>query len=264
MRFFLFSDQGSREYMEDFTCVANVGPNIHVCGVFDGHGGSEVSRHCSDVLSKELETILKRPFPEDKPQELKYVLALKEALVNIDASTKRAIANKGGVGTTACVALFTPSFVVTANVGDSRAILKTTFKTYDLSKDHKPHDPSEHDRILRLGGYVTMPHQGDGAHRVMGRLSLSRALGDWDLRPYVSSDSDVTLYQRTQLDEFAILASDGIWDVLASEDVGSIVKDAFDSGGTHRDALAKVVSEARGKRSGDNITIIFAEMSKSK
>ncbi|KAJ4899681.1 Protein phosphatase 2C 3 [Raphanus sativus] len=46
---------------------------------------------------------------------------------------------------------------------------------------------------------------------------MSRAIGDNYLKPYVSSEPEVTVTDRTEEDEFLILASDGLWDVVTNE-----------------------------------------------
>lgn len=63
------------------------------------------------------------------------------------------------------------NFIYVANAGDSRCVLSVEGKNEDLSKDHKPDDELELNRIKNAGGAVT-----NG--RVNGNLNLSRALGD--------------------------------------------------------------------------------------
>lgn len=245
-------DQGSRDHMEDRYCVKKVSLSTHVAGVFDGHGNDTVSTFCSKYLPNYLSQSLTR---------LDHVSAVKDALVRLDASAKAQFNGPdGGGGTTACIVMVLPDKIITANVGDSRAILFSRGMTHDLSKDHKPSDASELDRIMRNGGFVTQPHQTDGVHRVMGRLSLSRALGDWDLRPYVSAASDVTLHERSPHDAFVVIASDGIWDVMSSDEVATHIDDVLTSGGKPKAALEGVLAESRRRGSGDNVTILLLDV----
>jgi len=67
--------------------------------------------------------------------------------------------------------LITPDFIYCANAGDSRAVACVKGQTTELSRDHKPEDPEEINRITKAGGTVTFG-------RVNGGLNLSRALGD--------------------------------------------------------------------------------------
>lgn len=58
--------------------------------------------------------------------------------------------------------------VAVANLGDSRMLLLKKDKTMvELTKDHKPHDTEERNRIKSAGGHVAN-------NRVDGQLALSR------------------------------------------------------------------------------------------
>jgi serine/threonine protein phosphatase PrpC len=243
--------------MEDRHTVARVrirdSPDDNVCAVFDGHSGKELSEFSSANLLQQVSACLQQ-FPLDPGR------ALVEALDNLDTMARQSMP-ECTAGTTACVVYVTPTSLVTSNVGDSRAILlRSGAQTLDLSRDHKPSDKSEEDRILRSGGFVTRPEQGDGVHRVMGRLSLSRALGDWDMRPWVSSMPDITIHNRSPQDEYIVLATDGVWDVLSSGEVDQMLKGTLRQGHRPQKALERVLNECRKRGSGDNITIVLADL----
>ena len=67
--------------------------------------------------------------------------------------------------------LVTPDTIYCANAGDSRAVAFVGGQAVELSRDHKPMDPIELERIQKAGSTVS-----EG--RVNGGLNLSRALGD--------------------------------------------------------------------------------------
>lgn len=76
-------------------------------------------------------------------------------------------------GTTACVVVTTPKWIVCANAGDSRAVYsRSNHRAVPLSYDHKPEDEDEERRIREAGGYVS-------GGRVEGDLAVSRGLGDY-------------------------------------------------------------------------------------
>lgn len=53
--------------------------------------------------------------------------------------------------------------------------------------------------------------------RVNGVLGVSRALGDFDLEPYVNSDPDIFHFSFNEEEKrfkFLICACDGLWDVV--------------------------------------------------
>lgn len=90
-----------------------------------------------------------------------------------------------------------------------------------MSYDHKPVNKGENSRIVAAGGFVEFG-------RVNGNLALSRALGDFEFKQnrnlpaesqIVTADPDIITHTSTPEDEFLIIACDGIWDVLKSQEV---------------------------------------------
>jgi len=103
-----------------------------------------------------------------------------------------------------------------ANLGDSKAVLSQRGRVSFVTRDHKASDPFEQKRITEMGGQVL-----NG--RISDKLSVSRALGDSNLSPYVSAVPDIFEQPISRYDEFMILASDGIWDVLTPDDAVNII-----------------------------------------
>jgi protein phosphatase 1G len=95
-------------------------------------------------------------------------------------------------------------------------------------KDHKPEDEDEKKRIEKAGGRVTL----DG--RVNGGLNLSRALGDHTYKKnkelelenqMISPMPDVKSLDIEETDEFMILACDGIWNSMTSQECVDYVRE---------------------------------------
>eukprot|EP00037_Helgoeca_nana_P018543 m.177424 g.177424 ORF g.177424 m.177424 type:complete len:450 (-) comp24485_c1_seq2:149-1498(-) len=129
-------------------------------------------------------------------------------------------------GTTAVFALIctfgAKRVVVVANAGDSRAVLCRSGKALDLSEDHKPEDDIELARVEAAGGRVGT----DG--RINGGLNLSRALGDHQFKrneglppiaQLISPEPDITVTVIQPGDDFLVIACDGIWNSLTSDEV---------------------------------------------
>ena len=106
----------------------------------------------------------------------------------------------------------------------------------DLSNDHKPDLPAERDRILQAGGVVTA--QGPGGKppsRVWadGRvgLAMSRSIGDGIAKKFgVIAEAEVTRTKLTAApdgdsdgDVVIIVASDGVWEFISSQEAVEIV-----------------------------------------
>ena len=93
-------------------------------------------------------------------------------------------------GSCAIITLFVDDTCYVANVGDSRAIMSTEGgkMAFNLSRDHRPSDHREQERILSAGGKVyrtemtKLEGKSDrilGPLRILpGKLSVSRTIGD--------------------------------------------------------------------------------------
>ena len=97
--------------------------------------------------------------------------------------------------------------LITAHVGDARAALISLHDSFNLTADHKPSNPSEKERVELLGGRII----NYGVLRVQGVLAVTRALGDFSLRPFVSNVPTVSCYALQGTECFLVLASDGLW-----------------------------------------------------
>lgn len=146
-------------------------------------------------------------------------------------------------GCTAVVALLHGRDLYVANAGDSRCVVCRKGKAVEMSLDHKPEDEEESNRIMKAGGKVTL----DG--RVNGGLNLSRAIGDHaykmnkDLPPecqMISALPDVRKLIISPDDEFMILACDGIWNFMSSDDVVEFIKKRINDG---QEKMSKICEE---------------------
>lgn len=103
------------------------------------------------------------------------------------------------------------------------------------TKDHKPNDQAERQRIQEAGGTVLI-------QRVNGSLAVSRALGDFEYKnnanrrqdqQLVSPEPEITAHTRnlstsnsSKQDEqiaFIVLACDGVWDVVTNEELAAYI-----------------------------------------
>ncbi|XP_010256813.1 PREDICTED: protein phosphatase 2C 37-like [Nelumbo nucifera] len=202
---------------------------LHFFGVYDGHGCSHVAKSCKERMHEVVKEELENGYASIEWKESmersfsrmdKEVLVGYEAVLNPNCRCELQTPQCDAVGSTAVVAIVTPEKIVVANCGDSRAVLSRNRKAVPLSTDHKPDRPDELLRIQAAGGRVIY---WDGP-RVLGVLAMSRAIGDNYLKPYVISEPEVTVTDRTDEDECLILASDGLWDVVSSDTACSIAR----------------------------------------
>ncbi|KAL8117437.1 putative protein phosphatase 2C 21 isoform X2 [Apium graveolens] len=134
-------------------------------------------------------------------------------------------------GSTACVAVVRGNQLVVANAGDSRCVISRKGQAFNMSKDHKPELKSEKDRIYAAGGYIY-------GGRVNRTLNLARAIGDSELksdhsRPaeeqIVTANPDLRTVELDGDDEFLVLACDGIWDCMSSQELVDFVHEQLKS-----------------------------------
>ncbi|XP_034840206.1 protein phosphatase 1G [Maniola hyperantus] len=147
-------------------------------------------------------------------------------------------------GCTAVVALLKGKELYVANAGDSRCIICREGKAIDMSVDHKPEDTAELERITKAGGKVS----NDG--RINGGLNLSRAIGDHSYKQNKDLDAkeqmitalpDVTtLTIEPEKDQFMVLACDGIWNFMSSQDVCDFILPRLAEG---RERLSQICEE---------------------
>merc|ERR1711915_490691 len=160
-----------------------------------------------------------------KQSEILYPKLLKDIVKQFDKEllVEAKKANSIG-GTTLILALLDAEELFIANVVDSRAVFANdSGLAVPMSYDHKPCQLKEKKRIQEAGGFVAM----NGVWRVMGVLATSRALGDYPLKDkkVVVADPDVLSFNiRDHRMDFAVLASDGLWDTHSNEDAVTTVK----------------------------------------
>jgi len=186
-------------------------------------------------------------------------------------------------GTTATSVLVRNDRIVCANVGDSRAVLCRGGKAFDLSKEHRVYGngqlaKEETMRIAQAGGWVA---QG----RVCGILAVSRAFGDWEFKegrfqlkidlmadgdrqareasmdlPVVVPTPDVVEVERMGTEDLLIVASDGLWDVVSSQDACREALNVLTKAGTTESAAGEaaqaLVNLALKKRTQDNVACL--------
>ena len=145
--------------------------------------------------------------------------------------------NLGNVGTTVTTVLCMGDTMYCANAGDSRTVLSRAGKAINLSEDHKPSNTIEEQRVRDAGGFVVMG-------RVMGKLAVSRAIGDSEFKdpnsrlmsefsistPLVVPEPEVVVSHIEAADEFLILACDGLWDIFSSQEAVDMVVASLKTG----------------------------------
>lgn len=214
--------QGWRMEMEDaHTCETKLKlDKWSFFAVFDGHAGPRVSEYCS----KHLLQCIMDTIPEDTHDEEKVSKKIKQGFLKIDEKLQREPLWAKGEdrgGTTAITCMISPRKLIWANCGDSRGLLCRANKLEYSTVDHKPVNEIERNRIEKAGGTVMM-------QRVNGSLAVSRALGDFDYKratdrgpveQLVSPEPEMHVMDRSDKDQFLLLACDGVFDVMTNDEI---------------------------------------------
>lgn len=215
-------------------------PRTALFAVYDGHGqgGELVSQYVLHEMQHRLER--HKSFPDD------LETAFTETFHAIDEDLKKEpLIEPVYAGTTACVALLKEDTLTLANVGDSRAVMARkradgNWDSIPLTEDQNPDLPQELNRIVAAGGFVTSPPAPGLSARVwldqactqIG-LAMARSIGDHAVSKVgVIATPVVTTYDVDANDDFLVLASDGVWEFLESEDTVRIVAANLDRGAT--------------------------------
>lgn len=162
-------------------------------------------------------------------------------------------------GTTAVTVIKQGRDLVIANVGDSRAILGTmsadgSLSAIQLTVDLKPTLPGEAERIKQCKGRVHALKDEPHVHRVWlpnensPGLAMTRAFGDFCLKDFgVIAVPEITHRQLTSRDQFIVLATDGVWEVLSNQEVVNIVSSAPSPAAAARIVVESAVSAWKRK-----------------
>ncbi|EOY08756.1 Kinase family protein / protein phosphatase 2C (PP2C) family protein isoform 1 [Theobroma cacao] len=250
-----FATCGRRESMEDthflmpYLCNEK---DVHVFGIFDGHRGAAAAEFSAQALPEFLKILGSTCSPAD---------ALLEAFVRTDVAFrneldsnrnfKRVTQKDWHPGCTAAAALIVRNKLFVANAGDCRTILCRAGCPLALSRDHVASCLEERDRVVSAGGKVKW--QVDTWRVGPAALQVTRSIGDDDLKPAVTAEPEITETVLLLEDEFLVMASDGLWDVVSNMEVISIIRDTVKEPAMCSKRLATEAAE-RGSR--DNITVI--------
>ena len=260
--------QGWRKRQEDAHLAAiskGEKNDIDIFGVFDGHGGKEISNFVSnhfideliknENISKDMSLALKETFlkmdeimqTKDGIEEIKkYCLESKKEdelqsknnQQNAQMKLLEALIPKKNpesndifmrTGCTACVMTFdeTNKKIYFANSGDSRVVFCKNGTAEAGSTDHKPELETEKNRIYKADGWIS-----NG--RVKGNLNLTRGFGDLEykqnknLKPeeqMITANPDIKIIDCNKDIDFIIIGCDGIWDCLSNQEACDFVKE---------------------------------------
>ena len=214
--------------------------NFNVLAIFDGNGknGQIASNYISDFTKKFIETHKK------EIKDLKNFSETKKFLEKLTKSSKKSLKKSSSKfkysGTTALIILITQNFLTITNIGNSKAVLcrldKET-KSIELNHAHSTKRLSECRRIKNLKGQIrktVLSNQKIGPKRAWvdntgPGFTCTRNIGNFGFCDFIfCSDSESDFIYLKKFDRFLILGSDGLWDVMGSEQAVGFVREKME------------------------------------
>ena len=244
-----FNGEKDKDYNQDIAFLeknfANNNTFLYMA-VCDGHGveGHQVSGFIKRTLPKDLSNALvnKEILTSDKNKKKKIYNIIGSTFIKVN---EKLISNESinsiFSGTTCVSLIYTPIKLICANIGDSRAVLGRYDKKnkkwipINLSRDHKPTEEDEAKRILKKGGRIKPFIDEETGNEVgplrvwvkddeVPGLAMTRSFGD---RVAAIAGTicvpEIKEYAFHEGDKFVIIASDGIWEFISSEECINIV-----------------------------------------
>lgn len=296
------TNEGKRNYNEDRVSIiykisktnsfvetlSNPWPKCSFFGLYDGHGGSGCADYLRDNLHKFIISDSHFPLNPQKAIVNGFVKAEKDFIEKSESSYDPS-------GSCAIVLLIIEKRCYIANVGDSRALLSGSNgrKTYALSRDHRPGDEKEYQRILQAGGKIYQTEYENqnvasehivGPLRVIpGKLSVSRTIGDIEAKNQkyggnpnvIISTPEIKYFDINDNSDYILIGCDGIYEKMKNKQIVDTVwsvinnseREAIDIHNMAGMSLEKTVDECLKKDSTDNLTMIiicFKDMEKMK
>jgi len=296
---------------EDRAVVEEVRRAVYMYSVIDGHKGPMCADFLQSQLHESIKKqpgmepladelrdprqALMDGYYEADVAFLKQMDAMERQVVMVDGTEIDITADLRNSGSTGCTALIVGNELFVANVGDSRCVLCRSGLSLNLTNDHNPDSAFERQRVEAAGAMIIR-------NRVYGDLAVTRSFGDRgfkftkeeggldDDEPGASSPltyindphttkspltamAEIEVHTIKPVDEFLVLATDGLWVTMTNMEVVTFVHEFFANPPTAAlrmatdDVLCEQVAtelteEAvrRRKTNHDDITVVVVKL----
>ena len=247
--------------------------DISFYGICDGHGeeGHLVSEfikiHLPLIIYKEIKSLYYLIEDNNKNEEQIKAYFSEICKQSFDIANKKLISNKNidsSLSGSTCISLlFYEDLIISANLGDSRAIMGKLIDnkwTYELlSRDH---NLSEIDEVLRIkykNGEIHPFLDEDGSFSGPNRvwikgqgipgLAMTRSFGDIiGSTVGVINEPEIKFFKHKKENKFIIIGSDGLWEYISCQEAINIVAEFYeDKNFDSNNAVIKLFQEARNK-----------------
>lgn len=235
------SDVGQvRDINEDYTYVSEFFPNglifAVVCDGMGGHNAGEfASKTAVEKVSNIIESKKENNFTVDEYKDIleKAIIEANEEVYNLSIDSDE----HNGMGTTIVAAIISPTWIISAHIGDSRAYLIDLSNIEQITEDHS--------LVFELlkNKKITI----DEAKKHPQKNILTRALGT---DKFVKVDINFYNWQEGQS---LVLCSDGLTNSVDDSVIQEVVNDGF----SIEQKAEKLLSFANNAGGEDNISLII-------
>ncbi|RWW12305.1 hypothetical protein BHE74_00059621 [Ensete ventricosum] len=244
-------------------------PHSTFVGVYDGHGGPEVSRYIAEHLFPNL-----KKEPDMSADVIRKAFsATEEDFISLVRKQWLIKPQMASVGSCCLVGVISGGMLYVANVGDSRAVLGRfeegigEVTAVQMCTEHNASFESVRNELRSLhpddSNIVVLKSK---VWRVKGLIQVSRSIGDAYLKnaefnrepllsrfrlpepfekPILSAEPSIVMHKLCPEDQFLIFASDGLWEHLTNEDAVDMIHNTPRSGIARRLVEAALQQVAR-------------------
>ena len=247
----------------------------YLLAVCDGHGdkGHKVSSLIRQHLPLKVEESLSEYISPGGDINALFAAGIRSTVTTIEGSGL----DLNFSGSTLAALLIRGNKAIVGNIGDSRVVVGSRdshgrWQASDLSSDQKPTRADEAARVLNAGGVIrpfqSVSGESAGPLRVWSKernvpgLAMTRSIGDLASKGNgIISEPEITSRVLRHEDKFVILATDGVWEFVSSQEAVDIVKEVWAQGKSEA-CCEKLLVEAqrRWEDEGvvDDITVLVA------
>jgi serine/threonine protein phosphatase PrpC len=249
---YFYSVQGYRKNMEDFFSLYKDKKYIYV-GVYDGHGGDNVSHYIKENFLKYLSHCIDNT--KISPSEFKKnVKIINKCFISFDMKIKNNIINSKNQGSTVVCAIISKEYIMICHCGDSRAIAYNGRDIIFSTIDYKPCNSKEKKRILKSGHVLKN-------NRIDGQIDISRCLGDFHFKQSYNYNNNAIIslpgihILNINQCKFLVLVSDGITNKINNKQLCDYIEYNLQINVPATDISDNIAKYCLYKEGTDNMTI---------
>ena len=249
--------------------------------IYDGHSGAKVAQLSKTMLYKQIQEAIHTAGSGVLSRQEEMMALLKRVFIDHNKYLASVIQTLNDSGSTATVALVTPTKIYMAYLGDSPAFMMHPQSGLILQEmgRHEPSLAEETARIKAAGGFVEIDEYG--TPRVDGMLAVARAFGDFSLnwkgnvppagadwtKMKVPAHPDVMVWDRPPTGLLAIM-SDGLVETDSATlkplaQVAHDIKKGLEGSAYNLKRTADAVLKEHmgvGQYEGDDLSIILVDV----